>query len=457
MAGLFPPGEGICRLLDAGAGIGSLSAAFLERWRSGGLRFQRVELDAFEIDRSLHAELAQTLSKYHNDKLSATVHGEDFIHAAVDALSGDLFATSLPRYSHAILNPPYKKIGSDSSHRLALRRVGIETVNLYSAFVALTVAQAAPGGQIVAIIPRSFCNGPYYRPFRNFILERTAIRHIHLFESRSKAFKDDDVLQENVIIRLERSGQRGAVTVSTSTDDTFSDLVSHEHSFDRIVFPDDSERFVHVPTSPDKNAIELSPAIRCMLADLGIKVSTGPVVDFRLKEHLREMPGPSTVPLLYPAHFVSGGTTWPIEGMKKPNAIERNADTEKWLYPNGFYCVVRRFSSKEETRRVVASVVEPGAFGDATVLGFENHLNVFHDSRRALPKALAHGLAVFLNTTAIDEAFRRFNGHTQVNATDLTLMKYPSRDALTQLGEWAMQQESLTQTMIDEKFGTMAA
>ncbi|NGZ09756.1 MAG: SAM-dependent methyltransferase [Nitrospira sp. LK70] len=457
MAGLFPPDEGICRLLDAGAGIGSLSAAFLERWRSGGLRFQRVDLDAFEIDRHLHAELAQTLLKYHNDRCSATVHGEDFIHAAVDALSGGLFATSLPRYSHAILNPPYRKIDSDSSYRLALRRVGIETVNLYSAFVALTVAQAAPGGQIVAIIPRSFCNGPYYRPFRKFILERTAIRHIHLFESRSKAFKDDDVLQENIIIRLEQSGQQGLVTVSTSTDDTFSDLVSHEHSFDRIVFPDDSERFIHVPTSPDKNAIELFPAIRYMLADLGIKVSTGPVVDFRLKEHLREMPGPSTVPLLYPGHFVSGGTTWPIEGMKKPNAIERNADTEKWLYPNGFYCVVRRFSSKEETRRVVASVVEPGAFGDAAVLGFENHLNVFHDSRRALPKALAHGLALFLNTTAIDEAFRRFNGHTQVNATDLTLMKYPSRDVLTQLGEWAMQQERLTQTMIDEKFGTMAA
>ena len=457
MAGLFPPSEGICRLLDAGAGIGSLSAAFLERWRSGVLRFQRVELDAFEIDRSLHAELAQTLLKYHDDQFSATVHGEDFIHAVVDVLSGGMFATSLPRYSHAILNPPYRKIGSVSSHRLALRRVGIETVNLYTAFVALTVAQAAPGGQIVAIIPRSCCNGPYYRPFRNFILERTAIHHIHLFESRSKAFKDDEVLQENIIIRLERSGQQGPVTVSTSTDDTFSDLVSHEHTFDRIVFTDDSERFIHVPTSPDRNAIELSPAIQCTLADLGIKVSTGPVVDFRLKEHLRQMPEPKTVPLLYPGHFVNGGTTWPIEGMKKPNAIERNADTEKWLYPTGFYCVVRRFSSKEETRRIVASVVEPSAFGDAAVLGFENHLNVFHDSRSALPKALAHGLAVFLNTTAVDEVFRRFNGHTQVNATDLMLLKYPSRNVLTQLGEWAMQQGALTQTMIDEKLETMAA
>ena len=31
MAGLFPPAEGGCSLLDAGAGIGSLAAAFLER------------------------------------------------------------------------------------------------------------------------------------------------------------------------------------------------------------------------------------------------------------------------------------------------------------------------------------------------------------------------------------------------------------------------------------------
>lgn len=455
MAGLFPPADGICRLLDAGAGIGSLAAAFLERWCSGGLRFRRVELDAFEIDGSLHAQLDRTLSKYHSNAFSAKVHGDDFIHAAVDALSGGLFAKSLPQYSHAILNPPYKKIRSNSAHRLALHRIGIETVNLYSAFVALTVAQSAPGGQIVAIIPRSFCNGPYYRPFRDFVLERAAIQHLHLFESRSKAFKDDAVLQENIIIRLERGGLQGPVTVSTSTDDTFADLVSHEHPFERIVFPDGPDRFIHVPTSPKKNAIELSPTIRYTLADLGIKVSTGPVVDFRLKEHLRDMPGPSTVPLLYPCHFASGGTRWPIKGMKKPNAIERNTDTEKWLYPSGFYCVVRRFSSKEETRRIVANVVEPDAFGDVPVLGFENHLNVFNDNRRGLPHALARGLAVFLNTTAVDEAFRRFNGHTQVNATDLTFMKYPSRDVLTHLGEWAMQQGDLTQSTIDDKFGAV--
>jgi len=456
MASLFPDGTGNCRLLDAGAGIGSLSAAFLDRWRSGGLCFSRVTVDAFELDAALIDHLAYTLDRYnHAGDFVANIRQEDFILAAVESLEGSLFSPPIERYSHAILNPPYKKINSDSAHRMALRRVGIETVNLYSAFVALAVAQAAPGGQIVAIIPRSFCNGPYYRPFRDFILERAAVRHMHLFESRSKAFKDDKVLQENIIIRLERDGHLGPVTVTTSTDDTFADIVTHKHRFDRIVFPDDPERFIHVPTSPEKNAIELSEAIRCTLADLGIKVSTGPVVDFRLKEHLRDMPEEGTVPLLYPGHFSSSGATWPIKGMKKPNAIERNTDTEKWLYPSGFYCVVRRFSSKEEKRRIVASVVDPSDFGDVPVLGFENHLNLFHENKRGLPEALARGLAAFLNTTAVDESFRRFNGHTQVNATDLKRMKYPSRETLIELGEWAMQQGSLTQEQIDAKLGIL--
>ena len=171
-----------------------------------------------------------------------------------------------------------------------MRRIGIETVNLYSAFVALAVAVATPRGQIVAIIPRSFCNGPYYRPFRDFILERAAIRYMHLFESRSKAFKDDEVLQENIIIRLERGGQQGPVTVSTSTDDSFADLTTHEHPFDRIVFPDDSERFIRVPTTTEKSAIELSPAVRYSLAEdrtlhvlsIGVK---GIVVSCHRREH----------------------------------------------------------------------------------------------------------------------------------------------------------------------------
>lgn len=453
MAEMFLPSIGEdCRLLDAGAGTGSLSAAFLDRWSSGGFDFRRVELDAFEIDASLHPYLSQTLDERgeHLNVIPA-IRSEDFVQAAAEWLSGDLFAEPLPRYTHALLNPPYKKIRSDSEHRFALRQVGIETVNLYSAFVALALSLLDDHGQLVAIIPRSFCNGPYYRLFREYVLERAALRHVHLFESRSKAFKDDDVLQENIIIQLERGGQQGTVTVSTSTDDGFTDLRTHEYPFNRIVPPDDPGRLFHVPTSPEMNAIDLSPAIRYSLSDIEVKVSTGPVVDFRLKEHLRKVPETGAVPLIYPGHFNRSSIEWPKAETKKPNAIQRNGDTEKWLYANGFYCAVRRFSSKEERRRIVANIVDPSAFSDATVLGFENHLNVFHDNKRGLPEALAHGLAVFLNTTAVDMHFRRFSGHTQVNVTDLKLMKYPSRESLIALGEWALEQSELTQAMLDDK------
>jgi tRNA1(Val) A37 N6-methylase TrmN6 len=447
MADLFyPTAAGVCRLLDPGAGIGSLSSAFLERCISGELSFGKVEIGAFELDGLLHKELEKSLERYSGRiPLDYEIIGDDFIEQAVNRIQFKNGAN----FTHAILNPPYKKINSDSCHRLLLRQAGIETVNLYSAFVALTLALMVPGGQVVAIIPRSFCNGPYYRPFRNFMLERAAIRHMHLFESRNKAFKDDDVLQENIIVMLERCGRQGDVKVTTSTDDSFADLVAHVYPFDRIVFPDDPERFIHVPTSPGRNAIELSPAVRFSLEDIGIQVSTGPVVDFRLKDHLRGMPEPGTVPLIYSGHFNGQNTEWPKIGVKKPNAIHRNAETEKWLFPAGYYCVVRRFSSKEEKRRIIASVVHPDAFPGAEMLGFENHLNVFHECKHGLPEALVRGLVAYLNTTAVDECFRRFNGHTQVNATDLKLMKYPSRKALVSLGKKAKVLSGDQQTLDD--------
>jgi hypothetical protein len=151
------------------------------------------------------------------------------------------------------------------------------------------------------------------------------------------------------------------------------------------------------------------------------------------------------------------GTEWPKPGSRKANAISRNAETEKWFFPTGFYCVVRRFSSKEERRRIMASVVQPSSFIGADLLAFENHLNVFHECKHGLPEALAHGLAVFLNSTAVDEYFRRFNGHTQVNATDLRRMRYPNRRALIVLGKWAMDCGDLTQELIDDQLNRLAA
>lgn len=440
------------RILDAGAGLGALTSAFLERLISEKLSENAV-VNVVEIDEVLRTRLSSTLSLYEDKiKLSSNIISEDFIEWATKALldENSLLASTKIRYTHAILNPPYKKIMSSSRHRKLLRGVGIETVNLYSAFVGLAIELMEENGEIVAIIPRSFCNGPYFRPFRQLLLDKMVIKHMHLFDSRDKAFKDDEVLQENVIMMLERGGKQGDVTISTSRDDSFSDYIEHCYPFKKIVQPKDSEQFIHIPTSNEESFIEKYPSVCYSLKEIGVEVSTGPVVDFRVKSHLRDMPEEGTVPLFYPNHFVGTLTEWP-KVMKKPNALIVDEDMKKWLYPNGYYTVVKRFSSKEEKRRIVAGVLTPKSV-DYTEVGFENGLNVLHFQKQGIPAELAFGLYAYLNSTEVDKYFRVFNGHTQVNATDLRTMKYPSRETLENFGRWVLSNsDTMGQEEIDQK------
>lgn len=445
MAGLFEIDADMpISLLDAGAGLGALTCAFLDRLP----QVASVRCDAFEIDSEIACHLRDVLKGYGGRGVVPYIREADFIEEGTD-----LAVRRQRPYSHAILNPPYKKITASSWHRKELRRAGIETVNLYSGFVALAIEAMQAGGQMVVIIPRSFTNGPYYAPFRKLMLSRMSIRRMHLFDSRNKAFKDDAVLQETLIMHLERDGVQGNVTVSRSTDAEFNDMEIFDLPFTEIVRQGDSERFIHVPSNGSRSDLESILSEAVSLAELGLKVSTGPVVDFRMREHLRsEAESEGSIPLLYPRNFRSGQLEWPIPGGKKPNAIAYDDDTRKLMYPNGWYAVCRRFTAKEERRRVVAGVIDPRVLGDVPAIGIENHVNVFHAGKRGLSEITARGLAAFLNTTAVDDHLRRFNGHTQVNAGDLKVLPYPDLNALQSLGNWASETDDYSQEAIDIAF-----
>jgi adenine-specific DNA-methyltransferase len=55
-------------------------------------------------------------------------------------------------------------------------------------------------------------------------------------------------------------------------------------------------------------------------------------------------------------------------------------------------------------------------------------------SGHGLDRKLATGLFAYLNSTMVDHYFRRFSGHTQVNATDLRKLNYPDRNVLQAMG-----------------------
>lgn len=446
MASLFRNWGAVNSVLDPGAGIGSLTEAFFDRFLECAPKGASLNATAFEIDPTLLAYLSEHFvalperGRAYGYRVDGQVKDRDFV---IDgALS--VRASASGTFTHAILNPPYRKIGSNSEHRRALKEVGVESVNLYTGFLALAVALTTKGGEVVAIVPRSFCNGTYFKQFREWLLSHVSIRQIHVFDSRSKAFQEDSVLQENIILHLEKLAPQGSVIISRSNDGAFSDYTARTVAFNEVVFPNDPGRFIRIPINPKSTD---DKRFSSTLNEINVQVATGPVVDFRVKAYWLDEPTDNSVPLLYAHHFLKNAFVWPRQN-RKPNALRVHTDTEKWLLPRGYYCVTKRFTSKEERRRIVAYVVDPEKLPGERI-GIENHLNVFHAAKRGLPKEIAFGLAAYLNSTEVDVHFRTFSGHTQVNATDLRSMNYPTLRGLARLGAWAQVNPDATQEDID--------
>ncbi len=433
------------RLLDPGSGVGSLTVAFVNWLVQQRHRPASVEIVAVELDDNLVPFLGETLkcckSLAANVGISLeaqTVHA-DFLKLCHEEM--DLFTATgvLKPFSHAILNPPYRKINTDSEERELLSKRGIEVSNIYAGFVALTTALLADGGELSAITPRSFCNGTYFKDFRQKFFSSMSLEAAHVFVSRQKAFSGDAVLQENVVFAARKTQARPSVVSVTTSDGPESTHTHNPVPYATVISPLDREMVIHLPADESGlKAMEFVGSLPSRLTTLDIAVSTGPVVDFRAKDFLRGKLDLRSVPLLYPNNLSPEGVDWPKSG-KKPQAIVAAPETTWSLVPIGNYVLTKRFTSKEEKKRIVARVLESDYFPHCKLVGLENHLNYFHANGKGLDSALAFGLSIFLNATVVDTYFRQFNGHTQVNAGDLRMMRYPDITKLRQLGEMAQE------------------
>ncbi len=461
MAGMLSDGKlpETLHVLDAGGGSGILTGAVVAELcnRPEHDRPKRLYATLWEIDERFASIISRTFSLCREVCHQAGIefNGElcqgNFILEGVDLIRGNgLFAReNNPCFDIAILNPPYRKLASDSKERSRLRSVGIETSNLYSAFVWLSLKLLKYCGQLVAITPRSFMNGSYFRPLRQALHQDLAFRHVHVYETRNTAFASDDVLQENVIFHGIRSGPRTEVKITTSASPTDAGIAERIVDPDELIRPADQEHVLHlVSDETDARVAQVLHGLNYRLEDLGVLVSTGRVVSFRARDRLRASAKADDVPLIYPQHLADGYVSWPIEPGNKANAIARKDENDDLYFPNGWYVLVKRFSAKEDKRRVMAALFDPSRV-DTDCVAFDNKLNVLHRQNAGLSMGLAKGLAAFLNSTAVDMYFRQFSGHTQVNAADLRSMYFPSFDELECLGRFVQEKFPPESTLND--------
>jgi adenine-specific DNA-methyltransferase len=263
---------------------------------------------------------------------------------------------------------------------------------------------------------------------------------MHIFESRQEHFADDEVLQEAMITwATAQSNRTDSIILSTSTG--IRDL---EHSAIQTlpvcqVIRNDDQNTIALPTQ--NNADELRH-FQATLNTYDLKVSTGPVVAFRSTDYLSEKRKRGTVPLLWLQHVQHMQISWPI--YKKREHIVANAKSAWMLVPNANMVILRRFSPKEDLRRITAAPYIAGSLpGD--VLGLENHVNYIYRPGGQISRDEVIGLSAYLNSSYVDRYLRRVSGNTQVNAADLRNLPLPSLKQLIMIGQSLEDSSTLAQ------------
>jgi adenine-specific DNA-methyltransferase len=337
-----------------------------------------------------------------------------------------------------IMNPPYFKLRKDSVHAKLMEKIVHGQPNIYAFFMALAARLLKQNGEIVAITPRSFCNGLYFRGFRHWYFDRVTLDHIHIFESRTETFKHSNVLQESIITKVHRLGSPSAtIAVTTSFG---ADLTNGSQRCDvpagDIIDNSSGDYVIRIPEGQDdRDIMQLVESLPLRFAETGLRISTGPVVLFRATEYiLGGATDKSAVPLLHPHNVKPFATPWPLAKNGKHRAFKCCEDSLRLLVPTRNYVLIKRFSSKEEKRRLTAACLLAADFPFPYV-AIENHVNYVYHAERGLTEDEVYGIAALFNSTLIDRYFRTISGNTQVNATEIRAMNFPDLDQLARIGK----------------------
>ena len=445
---LLPPQVSI---LDPGTGSGILSAAIIDRLNAENA-VKSIHLTCYETDTEIqlllknNLELMKQVSKI---PLTYNLITDNYILTQQHDFEGGLLAVeNPPKYDLIIGNPPYLRVMRNDASAIAMPTVVHGAPNLYFLFASMSLFNLKSDAEMVYIIPRSWTSGLYFLHFRKYLLTYGKLLHIHLFVSRDKVFKEEQVLQETMIIKVKKTSimPDNVLITSSNSNNDFNDVTSFQVPYSAVVGGEDM--YVFLPTSKEEmDIIHKIHTYKHTFPEEGLRMRTGIVVDFRQWEELRNKPGEHIIPLFY-AHHIRDGRVhhnpsgkdfdWIID--EKPGLIQKNKN----------YVFCKRFTAKEERRRLQCGIYLAEDFPEYTFIGTQNKINyvdVIDGSDMDLETA--YGVYVLLNSTLFDMYYRVLNGSTQVNSTEINSIPVPPFDTIRRMGERLIESCDLSTTNCD--------
>lgn len=446
MANMFDfPDKSIISVLDAGAGSGILTCALIERLNEINY-IDEIQVTCYENDSKILHLLYDNLEyvkKISNKKISIEVITENYITSQyLDFNHAIISNINAKKYDLVIGNPPYMKILKDAPEAKAMPSVCYGAPNLYFLFAAMGLFNLKDNGEMVYIIPRSWTSGAYFKKFREYFLSQGKIQHIHLFGSRNKVFDAEDVLQETIIIKMKKTFDKPETIkiTSTHTNKEFNKCNEIIVPYDLVVSGE--QLYVYLVTN--KEEVEVLNKLhgwRKTLPDLGLKMKTGLTVDFRNRDLLRNEEEEGTIPLFYSQHICKGEVHFPIRKDNEYILTEK----EGLVQENKNYLFVKRFTAKEEHRRLQCGIYLSKRFPQFKKISTQNKINFIDGSLIEMSECIVYGLYVLFNSTIYDEYYRILNGSTQVNSTEINCLPVPELEVIKEMGRKLMNSKDLSE------------
>ncbi|MCL1803990.1 MAG: hypothetical protein FWG30_10245 [Eubacteriaceae bacterium] len=176
---------------------------------------------------------------------------------------------------------------------------------------------------------------------------------------------------------------------------------------------------------------------------------TGIAVDFRETEWLRAEEGENAVPLLWPYNFNGYRIAFPIESKGKPQYLLNTLETQRLQMQKGNYLLLKRFTSKEERKRLQCCLLFEDDYLSFPSISTENHLNYIAKLSGKMGREELYGLFAVLNSSYMDNYFRILNGSTQVNANEINSLPFPSYSDIIKIGREAAALAQLSEAGCD--------
>ncbi len=177
------------------------------------------------------------------------------------------------------------------------------------------------------------------------------------------------------------------------------------------------------------------------LPEIGIRMKTGVTVDFRNWDILRDIAEDGTIPLFYAQHIKQGHVQFPIRKEHEYVLTDRKG----LMQENKNYLFVKRFTAKEEPRRLQCGVYLAKNYPQYDRISTQNKINFVDGISTEMSECLVYGLYVLFNSTLYDVYYRILNGSTQVNSTEINAMPVPDLATIQDMGRALMKTQDMSE------------